>query len=284
MADNKQHNFVNCEICGHLFDKATKRSKSSHNLCSNKCKYIFLGNSKRKHGFSNKEKLYNVWKSIRERCNNPNNESYKNYGGRGINLCSEWNDYINFRTWALNNGYKEDILESGKNRLSIERINNDGNYEPKNCKWADDYEQANNKRESIRLFERYKTCPACGKLFKIKSRTATNKTCSKECALKQRIEEQKQKTLNKYKKECIICGKIFEDRSGHFSRSVCCSRECANLLKSPIWEFNGKKLRAVEWAKELNITAHCLIHRKNELGWSIEKTLSTPLNNTKKEV
>lgn len=89
-----------------------------------------------KHGFSNKERLYQTWKNMRRRCNDPRNKRYKNYGGRGIKVCSEWNDYMNFRNWAYSNGYNDS--------LTIDRINHDGNYEPQNCRWVDFKIQANN--------------------------------------------------------------------------------------------------------------------------------------------
>ena len=89
-----------------------------------------------------KERLYGIWFGIRERCYNPKEPGYHNYGGRGITVCEEWkNDYSTFRTWALSNGYADD--------LTIDRINVNGNYEPSNCKWATWVEQCNNKRGNI---------------------------------------------------------------------------------------------------------------------------------------
>jgi len=95
-----------------------------------------------KHGGS-KTKLYNVWCSIKQRILNPNNYDYSNYGGRGITICNEWLEFIPFRDWALSNGYKEN--------LQINRINNDGNYEPSNCDFVPIKENLRNRRNTITL-------------------------------------------------------------------------------------------------------------------------------------
>ena len=95
-----------------------------------------------KHGKSN-TRLYKIWLGIKKRCFNQNFKSYKHYGGRGITICKEWLDFSTFEKWALENGYDE--------KLSIDRINVDGIYEPNNCRWATTSEQARNKRNSIKL-------------------------------------------------------------------------------------------------------------------------------------
>lgn len=268
-----------CEICGNEFDKSKRRFQSKYNLCSNECKYVFLGNINRKHSMAHKTKLYGIWKSLRQRCENPNDPRYNRYGGRGIKVCDEWKEFAPFYEWSMANGYKDEPLPSGRNKLSIDRINNDGNYEPNNCRWVDDFVQANNKSTCMPKEKKYKVCPICNKQFVAKGSATI--TCSKKCGNKHRILERQEQTKDKYKKECPICHKIFEERGGHFNQRITCSRKCANLSNSPIWEFNGKKLRVLEWAELIGINAHCLHHRK-ELGWSIEKILTTPLDTTKK--
>lgn len=79
---------------------------------------------------------------MKRRCRNPNTKDWPNYGGRGISVCSEWLDYRNFRAWATANGYAEG--------LTLERIDNDGNYEPSRCCWIPQGEQSRNRRSHWR--------------------------------------------------------------------------------------------------------------------------------------
>lgn len=88
---------------------------------------------------SSYHRLYNIWVNMKRRCRSPLSDSYYRYGARGIDVCDEWyNSYLSFKEWSLSHGYRND--------LTLDRINNDGNYEPSNCRWATDYEQSRNKR------------------------------------------------------------------------------------------------------------------------------------------
>lgn len=112
--------------------------------------------AKEKHGDSF-SRLYFVWNDIKSRCNNPNDISFKHYGGRGISVCDEWkNDYIAFKKWSNENGYDENAT---RGKCTIDRINKDGNYCPENCRWVGMKIQSNNRRNTPILTINGETAP-----------------------------------------------------------------------------------------------------------------------------
>lgn len=114
----------NTRSCGCLRNETLSRISSTHH--------------------ESKTRLYRIYQAMKRRCYNTNSKDYEGYGGRGIQVCEEWKtNYECFRDWALVNGYED--------HLTLDRIDNEGNYELKNCRWVNAKVQANNKSNNVRI-------------------------------------------------------------------------------------------------------------------------------------
>jgi hypothetical protein len=189
------------------------------------------------HGLSGnhtfKPRLYRIWQNMKQRCYNSKAGKYHIYGGKGIKVCDEWlNDYLIFHKWAIANGYK--------NNLTLDRINNNGDYCPENCRWATYKQQARNTAQN--------------RLITFHGKTKTLQDWANELGFKY-------KTLSS---RLLDYGwsieKAFTTPIGkHMKRKIA---------------YGGEVRSLSEWAKKLGINYKILHKRIYLQGWSVEKAFN----------
>jgi hypothetical protein len=134
--------YVNCKKCNkEVYRHFYRLERSKTFYCSFECSKSDAKGKSKKHGMSN-SKFYYIWSQIKDRCKNPNNIRYKDYGGRGVIVCDEWKIFDNF---------KNDMYPFYKEGMQIERIDVNGNYCKENCKWVTAKEQYYNQRKTVFL-------------------------------------------------------------------------------------------------------------------------------------
>lgn len=131
VGDGSQFSHGNIKSCGCL-----RKQKSTERIVARN----------KTHGKSG-TRLYRIWRAMKTRCATPSDSNYKDYGGRGIRVCEEWeNSFEAFQDWALKTGYDEN---APRGACTIDRIDVDGDYCPKNCRWTDMQNQRHNRRDTI---------------------------------------------------------------------------------------------------------------------------------------
>jgi len=180
-----------------------------------------------------KDRLYRIWGNMKQRCYNPNNTVYDRYGKRGIQICDEWRtSFKSFAEWANANGYTDE--------MTIDRIDNDGNYCPENCRLASRKEQANNRSDN--------------NLITYNSKTQTVMQWAEELGIDHRTLWAR---LQKWPAERALSEKTHSEFG-------------SNSLT-----FNGETHSIWEWSRITGIkptTISARIHR----GWTVEQAITTP--------
>ena len=200
------------------------------------------------HGLS-RTKAYRTFHGMKQRCYNTNNPEYKNYGGRGIKICDEWlNDVSKFWEWVLENGWDEN---KSRDDQSIDRINVNGNYCPENCRIIPMSQQHYNRTDTHYI-------------------TVNGIT----------------KTLQEWSDMYGVSPSLINYRLASGWSAEDAVLKSVKEMKERIGEitFNGRTMLLTDWARELNIPASTLANRLNSLGWNVEKAMTEPPKNLKKNI
>ncbi len=230
-----------------------------------------------KHGMSKKSE-YRIWLNMKYRCNNPNASNYFGYGGRGIKVCPRWMEsFENF--W-------EDMGERPTKKHSIHRINNDGNYEPSNCKWATKKEQARDKRDSrmIPYKGQIKCLAQWADEFNLPYSVVITRIDHMGWDIHRALTEpvniakvfilgDNSYTVEELAQKYKISDSLIYTRlknGENIEEAVRPSRKSRNHT------YNNKSLTVKEWAKESGIN-HNLLKYRLKMGYSLEKALTTPV-------
>lgn len=230
-------------------------------------------------------RLQRIWKCMKQRCNNPKNTTYKNYGGRGIKVCEEWTKFKPFEKWALENGYQDD--------LTIDRIDVNGNYEPSNCRWISFLEQQYNKRKTIYFVhknKKYNLLELSGKLglsittirARIKRGFDENNISKQMVAkkIKKYLYNNKLIDIVELSKQTNIPTKVLYQRIDVLGWSIekaINTPKCNMSSKIKLYDYNGKKMCIAEISKIVGIKRTTLNYRLSKCNYDINLAINNDL-------
>lgn len=181
--------------------------------------------------------LYPVFHGMRQRCNYDKHKDFHNYGGRGIKVCERWNDFWNFVS---------DMGERPEG-MTLDRIDNDGNYEPSNCRWATHEEQASNRSNNVRVIYKNK---------KTTIKKLANDFGINESTLRSRL---------------LKGFSLDESLNANF------------VISKNMYEYKGQKKTLAEYSRQYNISYPALCTRISSYGWSVARAIETPIRKSKNE-
>lgn len=199
-----------------------------------------------RHGLS-KTRLHSIWSDMLDRCTNPSSKEADRYINRGIKVCDEWLTFENFAEWAYANGFREDAKRGD---CTLDRIDNNGNYEPSNCRWVDMKVQGRNRRNNVVI-----ECNG-------------ESHCLSEWA--EILGESYSKLVNRHHRGWSPY-EILYGRERVVNTETYRNRKTNRLLT-----YQGQTHCSVEWAEILGISANTIRARLCR-GWSVERTLGTPV-------
>lgn len=230
-----------------------------------------------RHGRSGSS-IHNIWMNMRQRCRNPKNKRYWEYGGRGITVCDRWQIFENFLA---------DMGERPSLKHSLDRINCNGNYEPGNVRWATATQQANNTRWNHQILYdgRVQTMAEWGREIGIDPQLICcriERGWTEEMALeiqpvptKLRLVSHAGETLTvaEWARRTGLPSRTIADR---LNRGWSTTDALTTPSYRPLYTFQGLSLPLCEWARRTGVSEPLILGRIKRLGWSLERALSTP--------
>lgn len=203
-----------------------------------------------------KTRLYAVWMTMKQRCENPNNNNYAKYGARGIKVCDEWHTFTVFKEWAYANGYDD---TAPKGQCTIDRIDVNGNYEPSNCRWVDNKTQGNNRTNN-----------------RIITLDGVSHTLTEWCDVYNiPIKNVAARVHN--------CGWSYEKAITTPLKNVGWqyTEERRKKLQNRFLTCQGLTMSLSEWSRKTGISESTISSRISRHGWSEEKAILTPVRRYK---